>query len=63
MSFTLSPCISFSCVAPSSPVVTDLALHLYHEESEEAEKLSAVPLWDGDYSNGKANHRSAMILD
>lgn len=25
--------------------------------------LSVVLLWDEDYSNGKANHRSAMTLD
>lgn len=60
---TFSSCISFPCVAPCSAVITALAQHSYHGESEEAEEVAAVPLRDGDYSNGKANHSSAMILD
>lgn len=63
MSFTLPPCISFSCVAPSSPVTTDLVLHSHHDGTEEAEETPVVPLWDGDHSNGEASHKSAMILD
>lgn len=61
-SFSLSSCISLSCVAPSRPVITDLALPSHHGGSEGAEALSVVLLWDEDYSNGKANHRSAMTL-